>query len=112
MVIRERIPWPPPGMCPESMGVGSQSPPGARRTNTGVWGSGQRPPLLPALPPAVQAACFSPAKPSTRIKGAAEIWPLPASPASSVVPRLVMSMLNFSLFLLRNSPILSVHAQT
>ena len=39
MVIRERIPWAPPGMGPESMGVGSWSPPRARRTNVA---SGER----------------------------------------------------------------------
>lgn len=32
------------------------------------------------FPPVVRTACVSPAKPSTRIKGAAGIWPLPTSP--------------------------------
>lgn len=92
--------------------------PRAHRVDTGLWGSGLRPPLLPAPHPGrarprrVLLTCEPFQRDSGRCRRCSRDLAAPRLPSQPLAPRLLMSMLNFSLFLWRNSLILSVHAQT
>lgn len=108
MVSSERIPWAPPGMCLESMGGSPHSPPGAQRMNPSWWGAGTDC-LSSLLSPASLFSWIFSYKALRRMKAGRCGW---RSRAGPVALSLVLLMLNFSLFLPRNSLILSVHAQT
>lgn len=92
--------------------------PGAHRVSTGGWGSGLGPPLLPDLHPGRARPRRFPltCEPFPRGSGGCRRCRKdPAdsgSPSQPLAPRLLMSMFNFSLFLWRDPPVLSVHAQT
>lgn len=116
--------YPPGGQTPRSAARGSpghlqacvsrawggrpHSPPGAQRMNPSWWGAGTDC-LSSLLSPASLFSWIFSYKALRRMKAGRCGW---RSRAGPVALSLVLLMLNFSLFLPRNSLILSVHAQT